>query len=561
MSKKRILIVGGVAGGATAAAHARRLSEEADIVMFERGPHVSFANCGLPYYVGGEITDKEDLLVQTPEGLRLRFNLDVRVLSEVIAIDPAKKKIEVLNIASGEKYWEPYDDLVLSTGASPLKPPIPGIRLSGHFTVRNIPDIEAICSWVENHNCKKAVVVGGGFIGLEMVEQLHRLGLNVTLIEALPQVMAPLDPEMAAFLHQTLREKNVTLHLDNPVAKFEIPKPGEDAEASVIELKNGQRIPADVVILGLGVRPEIKLGKEAGLEIGQRGGFRVDDHLQTSAAHIWAIGDAIEVRDFVTGEWTLIPLAGPANRQGKIVAENIFGNPMKYKGTLGTSILRLFELSVASTGANEKTLKKMNVPYEVVHLHPPSHATYYPGAHPLTMKVLFDPETGKLLGAQFLGQDGVDKRIDVFATALMARMTVHDLEDLELAYAPPFGSAKDPINLAGMVAEHVVRGEVQNCQWHEIAQLDPEKSVVLDVRDLDEREDGHIPGSLHIPLPELRKRFTELPKDREIITHCKTGQRSYFAHRFLAQHGFTVRNLSGSYSTWKVASRRDKKPQ
>lgn len=559
MQKKRILIVGGVAGGATAAAHARRLSEEAEIVMFERGPHVSFANCGLPYYVGGEITDKDDLLVQTPEGLRLRFNLDVRVLSEVIAIDPANKKIEIFNIRSGEKYWESYDDLVLSTGASPLKPPIAGIDLDGHFTVRNIPDIEAISSWIKNHQSQRAVVVGGGFIGLEMVEQLHRLGLQVTLVEALPQVMAPLDPEMAAWLHQKLRDNNVQLHLNDPVSKFDIPTP-EEAQASIIELKSGQRIPADVVILGLGVRPEIKLGKDAGLEIGEKGGFRVDDFLQSSVPHIWAIGDAIEVRDFVTGGWTLIPLAGPANRQGRIVAENIFGNSRKYPGTLGTSILRLFDLAVASTGANEKTLKKMNIPHDVVHLHPPSHATYYPGAHPITMKILFAPETGKLLGAQFLGQDGVDKRIDVFATALMAGMKVHDLEDLELAYAPPFGSAKDPINLAGMVAEHVVRGEVQNCQWHEIAELDPEKAVVLDVRDEDEREAGHIPGSLHIPLSELRNRFSELPKDREIITHCKTGQRSYFALRFLVQQGFKVRNLSGSYCTWKIANDQKKIP-
>lgn len=559
MIKKKILIVGGVAGGATAAAHARRMSEEAEIIVFEKGPHVSFANCGLPYYVGGEITEKEDLLVQTPEGLRSRFNLDVRVRSEVVAIDPSNQKIEISDSNSGKKYWEAYDDLILSPGAVPLKPPIPGIDSEGHFTVRNIPDIEAISSWIENHNSCKAVVVGGGFIGLEMVEQLHRLGLQVTVVEALPQVMAPLDPEMAARLHQELRDNNVKLHLDDPVSKFDVPKAGEEAQASIIELKSGQRLSADVVILGLGVRPEIKLGKDAGLEIGERGGFRVNDFLQTSNPHIWAIGDAIEVRDFVTGDWTLIPLAGPANRQGRIVAENIFGNSMKYPGTCGTAILRLFDLAVASTGANEKILEKMNIPYDVIHLHPPSHATYYPGAFPLTMKVLFNPKTGKLLGAQFIGRDGVDKRIDVFATALKAGMTVHDLEALELTYAPPFGSAKDPINLAGMVAEHVVKGEVRNCQWHEIAKLDPEKAIVLDVRDEDEREDGYIPGSLHIPLPQLRKRFGELPKDREIITYCQTGQRSYFSYRFLVQQGFKVRNLSGSYRTWKVASDHEEK--
>ena len=560
MKQKRILIVGGVAGGATAAAHARRMSEESEIIIFEKGPHVSFANCGLPYYVGGEITEKGDLLVQTPEGLRSRFNLDVRVLSEVIAIDASNQKIEILDSNSGEKYWEAYDDLVLSTGASPLKPPIPGIDLEGHFTVRNILDIEAISSWITNHKSRKAVVVGGGFIGLEMVEQLHHLGLQVTVVEALPQVMAPLDPEMAAWLHQKLRDKNVKLYLDDPVSKFDIPKSEEEAQASIIELRSGHRLPADVVILGLGVRPEIKLGKDAGLEIGERGGFRVNDLLQTSAPHIWAIGDAIEVRDFVTGDWTLIPLAGPANRQGKIVAENIFENSMKYPGTCGTAILRLFDLAVASTGANEKTLNKMNIPYDVIHLHPPAHASYYPGAFRLTMKVLFNPQTGKLLGAQIIGTDGVDKRIDVIATALKAGMTVHDLEDLELAYAPPFGSAKDPVNLAGMIAEHVIKGEVQNCQWHEIAKLDPEKTVVLDVRDKDEREEGYIPGSLHIPLPQLRKQYTELPKDREIIAYCQTGQRSYFASRFLVQKGFKVRNLTGAYLTWKVASNQERKP-
>ncbi len=360
--KKRILIVGGVAGGATTAAHARRMSEDAEIIMFEKGPHVSFANCGLPYYIGGEITEKENLLVQTPEGLRSRFNLDVRVLSEVINIDTANKKIEIKDSHSGKNYWEAYDDLVLSTGATPLKPPIPGIDSAGHFTVRNIPDIEAIHSWITTQKPRNAVVVGGGFIGLEMVEQLHRQGLKVTIVEALPQVMASLDPEMAAWLHQKLRDKKVDLFLNDAVSKFDNPKAGEDSKASTIELKSGQRIPADLVILGLGVRPEVKLGKDAGLEIGEKGGYRVDGFFKTSAPHIWAIGDAIEVRDFVTGEWTLVPLAGPANRQGRMVAENIFGNnSMKYPGTCGTSILRLFDIAVASTGANEKTLKRLSI--------------------------------------------------------------------------------------------------------------------------------------------------------------------------------------------------------
>ena len=550
--KKRILIVGGVAGGATAAAHARRLSEDAEIIIFERGPYVSFANCGLPYYVGGEIPEKEDLLVQTPEGLRSRFNLEVRVLSEVIELDPSKKRILVCDLKSRQDCWESYDDLIISTGASPLKPPIPGIDQAGLFSVRGIPDVEAILQWISEKKATRAVVVGGGFIGLEMVEQLHKKGLQVTLVEGLPQVMAPLDPEMAAWLHHELNSRGVELHLSDPVARFDNPEPNTK-QATVVELKSGARIPADVVILGIGVRPESELIKNAGLEIGSKGGIRVDDDLRTSDPHIWAIGDAIEVRDFITGEWVLVPLAGPANRQGRIVAENIFDGSMKYAGTCGTAILRCFDMVAACTGANEKTLQKQKISYDAVHLHPASHANYYPGAQRIAMKILFDPGDGRLLGAQILGKDGVDKRIDVLATALKSGLTVHDLEDLELAYAPPFGAAKDPVNLAGMVAQHIMQGEIQNIQWYEIATLDPQITTVLDVRDEDELEDGHIPGSFHIPLSQLRHRFAELPKDHEIVAYCQTGQRSYYACRFLAQNGFRVRNLTGSYRTWKMA--------
>lgn len=553
MSVKRILIVGGVAGGATAAAAARRLSEDAEIVVLERGPYVSFANCGLPYYVGGEIEEKEKLLVQTPAGLKARFNIEVRVLSPVTSIDRANRRIEIHDVGENRKYWDSYDDLVLSTGASPLKPPIPGIDRPGHFTVRNVPDVEAISGWIDRRQARNAVVVGGGYIGLEMTEQLHRRGLSVAVAEALPQAMAPLDPEMAAWLHQELRSKGVSLILQDGVAAFEPPAKEDGNAASVVVLKSGRRIPADVVVLGLGVRPETALAREAGLAIGELGGIRVDERLRTSDPHIWAVGDAIETRDYVTGAWTLIPLAGPANRQGRIVAENIFGAGPAYKGTLGTAILRLFDLTAACAGANEKTLRKLGRPYEAVYLHPGSHADYYPGAQRMAMKILFDPRDGKLLGAQIVGQEGVDKRIDVLATAMHARMTVHDLEDLELAYAPPFGSAKDPVNLAGMTAQHVVRGEIKNAQWHEIADLDPETAAVLDVRDNDEREDGFIPGSIHIPLQELRARLDELPRGKEIIAHCQTGQRSYFACRILIQRGFRARNLSGSYRTWKAA--------
>jgi len=553
MDAKRLLIVGGVAGGASAAARARRLSETSEIIVFERGPHVSFANCGLPYYVGGEIEEEKKLIVQTPDGLRSRFNLDIRVNSEVTAVDAHMKRIEVRDLQTGKNYSESYDDLILSTGAAPLMPPIPGIDRPGHFTVRNIPDVEAIMDWVKLKQARSAVIVGGGYIGLEMAEQLHHRGLAVAIAEALPQVMAPLDPEMAAWLHAELRSRKISLHLGDAVARFEAPGDHEPAAASVVVLKSGARLAADLVILGLGVKPETGLARGAGLAIGERGGIRVNDRLQTSDPHIWAVGDAIEVRDVVTGGRTLIPLAGPANRQGRIAAGNIFGRAGKYPGTLGTAILRLFDLSAACTGASEKTLSKLGVPFQAVHLHPASHAGYYPGAHPVALKIIFSPESGKLLGAQAVGHEGVDKRIDVLATALKVGMTVDDLVNLELEYAPPSNSARDPVNQAGMVAQNVLRKDVDIVQWHEVDALCAEQALLLDVRDDAEREAGAIPGSLHIPLPQLRQRLHELPKDREIITHCQTGQRSYIACRILTQHGFKARNLTGSYRTWKIA--------
>lgn len=468
----------GVAGGATAAAHSRRLSEDAEIVIFERGPHVSFANCGLPYYIGGEISEKSDLLVQTPEGLRSRFNLDVRVMSEVVEIDPAKKSVRVVDHINKREYEEEFDSLIISTGASPLKPPIPGIEHPAHFSVRGIPDAEAITDWIQRKHCKHAVVIGGGFIGLEMVEQLHRRGLRVTVVEALPQVMAPFDPEMAAWLQQELISNHVDLHLNDGVASFSEPQENENG-ITVVQLNSGTRLPADLVILGIGVRPESQLAKQAGLKLGSRGGIVVDSALRTSNPDIWALGDAIEVTDLVTGEPAMVPLAGPANRQGRIVAENIFGGNMTYPGTLGTAIVRLFECVAASTGANEKTLTRLNIPFQKVYLHPASHATYYPGASRIAMKILFKPETGSLLGAQMIGRNGVDKRIDVFATALKSGLTVHDLEDLELAYAPPFGAAKDPINLAGMVAQHVVHQDIENAHWDELEHLEEKTRFCL----------------------------------------------------------------------------------
>ena len=552
---KRLVIVGGVAGGASAATRARRLCEDCDIIIFERGPHVSFANCGLPYFVGGEIADADALLVQTPESLRARFNLDVRVLTEVLTIDRAARELRVRELTSGREYKQDYDALVLSTGASPLKPPIPGIDRDGHFTVRSVPDVQRIRDWTKHCSACRAVVIGGGYIGLEMAEQLKRHGgLSVSIVEALPQVMAPLDPEMAAWLHAELRANEIELHLGDAVAAFEAPQADEQARASVVVLKSGKRLSADVVILGLGVRPETSLARNAGLEIGKLGGLRVTEHLQTTDANIWAVGDAIEVHDAVTGDWAVIPLAGPANRQGRIAADNIFGRLSRYEGTWGTAILRLFNVTAGCTGASEKTLRKCNIPYQALHLHPNSHAGYYPGAEPIALKILFAPDTGRLLGAQAVGRDGIDKRLDVLATALKSRMTVSDLAELELAYAPPYGSAKDPINLAGMAAQNVLAGDVALAQWHEIAALDPAHTVLLDVRRAEERAKGFIPGSIHIPLDELRARLDELPSDREVIAHCQTGQRSYYACRLLRQHGYRARNLTGSWRTWKIAT-------
>ena len=554
MVPNRIVIVGGVAGGASAAARARRLCEDCKITIFERGPHVSFANCGLPYFVGGEIAEQDQLLVQTPASLKSRFNLDVRVNSEVLGIDRARQQVHVRELETGREYDEPYDALVLSTGASPLKPPIPGIDRPNHFVVRNIPDVEKIMAWSRDCQRCRAVVVGGGYIGLEMAEQLQRRSFAVTVVEALPQVMAPLDPEMAAWLHAELRANGVALRLNDPVAGFESPAAAEPARASIVVLKSGQRIPADSVILGLGVKPETSLAKGAGLQIGERGGIRVNEHLQTSDLRIWGVGDAIEVRDFVTGQWALIPLAGPANRQGRIAADNVFGRPSHYDGSLGTAILRLFGLTTGCTGANEKTLRRLSIPHRILHLHPNSHAGYYPGAEPIALKILFAPDTGRLLGAQAVGHDGVDKRIDVLATALKARMTVHDLADLELAYAPPYGSAKDPVNLAGMAAQNILAGDVVVAQWSEIGALDPRTQLLLDVRRDDERAKGFIPDSVHIPLDQLRSRMDELPRDREVVAYCQSGQRSYYAARILAQHGFRVRNLTGSYRTWRITT-------
>jgi len=551
--KKRIVIVGGVAGGASAAARARRVSEDAEIILFERGPHVSFANCGLPYYIGGEIERSESLVLETPERLGSRFNMDVRILTEVMAINREAKTVTVRSRVTGAIDTVSYDALLLSPGAKPFRPPIPGIDLPGHFTLRNVPETIEISEWIKKHEARRAVVVGGGYIGLEMAEQLVGRALNVSIVEAGPQIMGVLDPEMAALLQQELVKHGVHLYLNESVEAFNAANP-DIASASVARLKSGKQLPADLVVIGIGVRPEVTLARNAGLEIGELGGIRVNSSLQTSDPNIWAVGDAIEVKNGVTGEWILIPLAGPANRQGRIAADNILGRKATYDSTLGTGILRLFGLTAGCTGATERALNRQKVAYHAIHLHPNSHAGYYPGASTLSIKLLFAPETGRILGAQVIGRDGADKRTDVLAAALRSGMTVHDLAEMELAYAPPFGSAKDPVNLAGMMAENVLNGDVATIQWYEMDGLDPEKTVILDVRQPDEFAGGALPGAILLPLPDLRQRLEELPKEKEIVTYCQGGQRGYYACRILAQNGYRCRNLSGAYLTWSTAT-------
>ena len=552
--RQRILIVGGVAGGASAAARARRLSESAEIVVLERGRHVSFANCGLPYFAGGEIADEGDLVVQTPERLRARFNLDVRVRSEVLGIDREARRVRVRELDGGREYEESYDALVLATGSAPVAPRIPGRENPRHFLVRDIPDAAGIARWLEAAaGVGRVVVVGGGYIGLEMAEQVRGRGLEVAVVEGQEQVMGALDAEMAAWLHAELREQGVTLCLGDPVASFEAPGAGESAGASIVVLRSGRRLAADAVILGLGVKPEASLAREAGLDLGEWGGIRVNEQMQTSDPGIWAVGDVVEVRDGVSGEWMLLPLAGPANRQGRVAADAILGRPSRYRQSWGTAVLRLFRLTAACTGASGRRLQRAGIPFESVHVHPGSHAGYYPGAEAIALKVLFAPGTGRLLGAQAVGRAGVDKRMDVLATALQAGMTVHDLAELELGYAPPFGSAKDAVNLAGMAAQNVLAGDVGQVQWDEVAGLDPAASLLLDVRGEAERAAGFIAGSRHLPVDQLREHVAGLPRDRELVAYCQSGQRSYVAARLLRQRGFAVRHLSGGYRTWQVA--------
>lgn len=544
MSKK-IVIIGGVAGGASAAARLRRMDEHAEIILFERGEFISFANCGLPYFIGGTIEDREDLLVLTAKDMSDKFNFDVRPFNEVTSIDRERKTITVSNLQTGTVYEEDYDYVILSPGANPLRPPIPGIDDARNvYTLRNIPDTDQIKHQVDSLQPKNAVVIGGGFIGVEMAENLVEKGIHVTLVEMLDQIMAPMDYEMASVLHNHLREKGVNLILSDGVKAFQ-------KSGSEILLNSEKVLSSDITMLSIGVKPENQLAKEAGLALGERGGIKVNQYLQTSDPQIYAVGDAIEVTDYINGMPTMIPLAGPANKQARIAADNICGRTSTYPGTMGTAVVKVFDMTAASTGNNEKRLRQLGLPYRALHIHPGSHAGYYPGANSITMKLLFDPENGRILGAQAVGWTGVEKRIDVIATAIKGNLTVYDLQELELSYAPPYSSAKDPVNMLGYAATNILESLTDTFQWHEVSDLVKQKALIIDVRDQDEHDAGSIESSRLIPLTQLRDRLEDIPKTQPIYVYCQVGIRGYLATRILKQNGYSqVKNLDGGYRTY-----------
>lgn len=546
-SSKTICIVGGVAGGASCATRCRRLDEQAEIILYERGPYVSFANCGLPYHIGGAIAERDDLLVQTPQGLQKRYNIDVRIKHEVVAVNAADKTITVRDLDSDTESTQPYDALVLSPGAEPIRPPFARAAADRVLSLRNMEDMDTIIEAIEKRKPASVAVIGAGYIGLEMTEALHERSIGVDLIELLPQVFAPVDPEIAAPLAQHMQDKGIRLHLGHAVEAIEPTDRGVS-----LAMDHGRSIPADLVILAIGVKPEVDLARRAGLAIGKTGGIQVDAHMQTSDAAIWAVGDAVEVEHFVGQTPSLIPLAGPANRQGRIAADNIFGGQSVYKASQGTAVCKVFDLTVGMTGQSAKALDKLGRRYETVFVHPASHASYYPNACQITLKLLFDPAEGTILGAQAVGGESIDKRIDVLATAQRAGMRVQDLVDLELSYAPPYGSAKDPVNYAGFVASNAMTGLSPLC--HTADMLDPGGAVLLDVRTAGEVAKGTIPGAMHIPIDELRSRLDELPKDKPIRVFCQVGLRGHLACRTLRLNGYEASNYTGGYKTFQAVT-------
>lgn len=551
--KKKVLIVGGVAGGASAAARLRRLDENAEIIMFEKGEYISFANCGLPYYIGETIKDRQKLIVQTPENMIKRFNINIKINSEVVSIDTERKYVKVDSKDKGI-YEESYDYIILSPGAKPIKPPIQGIDSKKIMTLRNIPDTDTIKSYVDSNNVKSSVVIGGGFIGVEMAENLKERGINVTLVEAAPHILAPFDEDMVVMAEKELQDNGVNLILGDSVNGF------SDSEENIeVSLSSGTKISTDLVILAIGVSPDTKFLKDSGIKLGKKGHILVDEYLRTNADGVYAVGDAIEVKDFVNGQNTAIPLAGPANKQGRIAAENVFGLKKSFKGSQGTSILKIFGMTAASTGNNERTLQRLDIPYKLIYVHPVSHASYYPGATPISLKLIFK-EDGTILGAQAVGYKGVDKRIDVIASVIRTKGTIYDLTELELSYAPPFSSAKDPVNMAGFTAENVLTGKSDVITPKELFNDDMSNSMLVDVRSEIEFENGHLEGAVNIPVDNLRQRLNEFDKNKEIIVYCQVGLRGYVAERILKQKSFKVRNLTGGYKTASMLKFKPKAP-
>ena len=539
----KIIIIGGVAGGMSAAARLRRLDEKSDIIVIEKSGYVSFANCGLPYYIGGVIKEKDNLLLETPSTLKEKFNLDVRVKSEAVSINREKKEIKIKNIETNDEYTESYDKLLISTGAKPFVPDIKGLEEAGYLTLRNIEDMEKISSCIDSDGYKNAVIIGGGFIGLETAENLKHKNINVTIIEKADQVMAPLDPEMASFIHGEIKRRNIALYLNSDITEI-----SNSGKKKIIKLKSGEVVETDIIIASIGVVPDSELAKNAGLKMSSKGAVEVDEYLKTSDSDIYAAGDVIEIRNAITGQKALVPLAGPANKQGRTAADNILGREEKYTGTIGTSIMKFFNMTAASTGVNEKYLKKQDINYKSLFIIKADHAGYYPGASDIYFKILFEPETGKIFGAQAVGEKGADKKIDIIATAILGNISVYKLKDLETAYAPPFNSAKDIINYASYMAENIKRDGLETVSWNET-----DKIGLIDVRTEDEYNIDHIQGAVNMPLNTLRENMGKLDKNKEYIVYCKVGQRGYNAQRILVNNGYKVKNLNGGFSIYKSA--------